>query len=279
MKNLIFSIWRPAKIEKNFEDRRTYVNNQLEKYFDKLVDNKKLYADKIGAEFKLLEPESDLYDNMNFEKLFLLDKFAYDYDNVLYLDLDVIANTTKSFFDKFDMNTLICRYEPCTRYDRMGLHALLDTMVNDSEERRKYIQHLKQKGEFVKFAREYIDKHFEEAWSKLDKYHWMKKGQEVQKIIPDGEHWIFNTGITGGGSDIIKKLNIHKHYEEFKKLDVQQNNEVFLTWLVKKEKFPLTQLPEWWHYNCLKSDNKIANACMWHVTDKNFERVFRLVNF
>ena len=61
--------------------------------------------------------------------------------------------------------------------------------------------------------------------------------------------------------------------------DVQQNNEVFLTWLVKKEKFPLTQLPEWWHYNCLKSDNKIANACMWHVTDKNFERVFRLVNF
>ena len=104
-------------------------------------------------------------------------------------------------------------------------------------------------------------------------YHWMKKGQEVQKIIPDGEYWIFNTGITGGGSDTIKKLDIHKHYEEFKKLDVQQNNEVFLTWLVKKEKFPLTQLPEWWHYNCLRSDDKIANACMWHVTDKNFERV------
>ena len=57
------------KIEKNFEDKRTHVNNQLEKYFDKLVDNKKLYANKIGAEFKLLEPKSDLFDNMNLKSI------------------------------------------------------------------------------------------------------------------------------------------------------------------------------------------------------------------
>ena len=75
----------------------------------------------IGAEFKLVTPEKSSFDDINFEKLFLLDKFANDYDNVLYLDLDVIISTKTNFFEKFNMYTLVSRYEKCSRYDKLGL--------------------------------------------------------------------------------------------------------------------------------------------------------------
>ena len=104
MKNLIFSIYKPVNVDRKFTAKQTNTIKQFEKYFDKLISNKEEYAKLIDAEFKLVTPEKSSFDDINFEKLFLLDKFANDYDNVLYLDLDVIANTTKSFFDKFDMN-------------------------------------------------------------------------------------------------------------------------------------------------------------------------------
>ena len=99
MKNLIFSIYKPVVIDKNFTVKQTNTIKQFEKYFDKLVSNKKEYAKLIDVEFKLVTPEENSFDNINFEKLFLLDKFANDYDNVLYLDLDVVINTKKSFFE------------------------------------------------------------------------------------------------------------------------------------------------------------------------------------
>ena len=87
---------------------------------------------------------------------------------------------------------------------------------------------------------------------------------------------MINTAITGGSSETIKKLNL---LEEYKKYMGPKNNEIFLTYLVQKRKFPFTNLPEWWHQLCLKSSDSIPNACMWHVVDKNFERVFKLQSF
>ena len=254
MKNLIFSVYKPVDIDRKFVDKQTNTIKQFEKYFDKLVLNKKEYAKLIDAEFKLVTPEKSSFDDINFEKLFLLDKFANNYDNVLYLDLDVIISTKTNFFEKFNMYTLVSRYE----------------------ELRKYVRSIKQKGQWQEFAKEYIDKHYDEAYNKLDKYHWLKKGQELLKILPDAEEWMINTAITGGSSETIKKLNL---LEEYKKYIGPKNNEIFLTYLVQKRKFPFTNLPEWWHHLCLKSNDTISNACMWHVVDKNFERVFKLQNF
>ena len=276
MKNLIFSIYKPVNVDREFTAKQTNTIKQFEKYFDKLISNKEEYAKLINAEFKLVTPEKSSFDDINFEKLFLLDKFANDYDNVLYLDLDVIISTKTNFFEKFNMYTLVSRYEKCSRYDKLGLECLLETLTDDDEKLRKYVRSIKQKGQWEEFAKQHIDKHYDEAYNKLDKYHWLKKGQELLKILPDAEEWMINTAITGGSSETIKKLNL---LEEYKKYMGPKNNEIFLTYLVQKRKFPFTNLPEWWHQLCLKSSDSIPNACMWHVVDKNFERVFKLQSF
>ena len=276
MKNLIFSIYKPVNVDRKFTAKQTNTIKQFEKYFDKLISNKEEYAKLIDAEFKLVTPEKSSFDDINFEKLFLLDKFVNDYDNVLYLDLDVIISTKTNFFEKFNMYTLVSRYEKCSRYDKLGLECLLETLTDDDEELKKYVRSIKQKGQWEEFAKQHIDKHYDEAYNKLDKYHWLKKGQELLKILPDAEEWMINTAITGGSSETIKKLNL---LEEYKKYIGPKNNEIFLTYLVQKRKFPFTNLPEWWHQLCLKSSDSIPNACMWHVVDKNFERVFKLQSF
>ena len=275
MKNLIFSIYKPVVVDRKFTTKQTNTIKQFEKYFDKLVSNKKEYAKLIDVEFKLVTPEENSFDNINFEKLFLLDKFANDYDNVLYLDLDVVINTKKSFFEKFDMNTLVSRYESCNRYDKLGLQALLHNLIEENQDLRDYFDSLKHSGQWVQFAKNYIDDNYEDAYNKLDKYHWLKKGVELKKFWPDAKEWIINTAITGGSSKIIKELNLREEYENYKG---PKNNEIFLTYLIQKKNYPFTNLPEWWHHLCLKNED-IYNACMWHVIDKNFERVFKMQSF
>ena len=152
------------------------------------------------------------YDTINFEKLFLLEHFAKttDYENILYIDLDVIAGTTKNFFEKWNMDTLVSRYEASGRYDKLGMQVLLDTIVKDDEERRVYVQGLKQTGQWENHARKYIDDNYDQAFKKLDKYHWLVKGECIHRMLKDGEDGVIardnviNTAITGGSSKLLK---------------------------------------------------------------------------
>ena len=50
-----------------------------------------------------------------------LEELVKDYDNILYLDLDVVVNTNKNFFKKFDMNTICCKSFYSSLYNEYGL--------------------------------------------------------------------------------------------------------------------------------------------------------------
>ena len=65
MKNLIFSIYKPVVIDKNFTVKQTNTIKQFEKYFDKLVSNKEEYAKLIDVEFKLVTPKENSFDDIN----------------------------------------------------------------------------------------------------------------------------------------------------------------------------------------------------------------------
>jgi len=310
-KNLIFSIFEDIRIDKKFEAKQNNTLTQFRKYYDKLIANHKQYAEYCNADYKMIHlnckdmdsihiPVNDViqsdYDTINFEKLFLLEHFANttDYENILYIDLDVISGTKKNFFEKWDMNTIVSRYEASGRYDKLGMQVLLDTIVKDDEERRKHVQHLKQTGQWEDHARKYIDDNYDEAFKKLDKYHWLVKGECIHRMLKDGEDGtikrdnVINTAITGGGREVIKSMKLTERFpqyvQEFKDLKEKEekfelNNEIFITWLINKFNVPYTNLPEWWHNLCLVSDDKVHNACLWHVIDKDFERVFKLQNF
>lgn len=94
--------------------------NALRANYEKLIKVKQDYADKIGVEFKMVEdtinyqhfynrfrkdhPEITTYNIVNFYKLDLLYTFSQMYDEVLYLDFDVVPMTNENFFKVWDLD-------------------------------------------------------------------------------------------------------------------------------------------------------------------------------
>lgn len=95
MKRIVFSIWQDT-------DWRDYK--------DILISKQREYADFCNADYHCIEYDSFTHDRLQFEKLDLADKYLDSYDEVLYLDLDVIPRKSVSFFDKHDLNTFCIHY-------------------------------------------------------------------------------------------------------------------------------------------------------------------------
>ena len=56
-----------------------------------------------------------LYNVVNFYKLKLLYELSKHYDEILFLDFDVVCLTEKNFFDVFDLNKGIAVYDNSTK--------------------------------------------------------------------------------------------------------------------------------------------------------------------
>src|SRR5210317_1483854 len=84
----------------------------ISSYFDELVENKKNYAKHIGVDFKFyhntmkdFEVETELeFTKVNLYKHLLMAELANEYDEVMYVDMDVIFNTQKNVFEELDLN-------------------------------------------------------------------------------------------------------------------------------------------------------------------------------
>jgi len=92
-----------------------------------LLDMQKRYAEICGAEYrhftfgddfieysKQFGPEISEYNIINFYKMYLL--YQLDYDEILYLDLDVIPVTKLNFFEEWDLNKGIAVMSEDWRY-------------------------------------------------------------------------------------------------------------------------------------------------------------------
>ena len=105
---------------------KTNTNSLFKKNYSKLKQAHQKYADKIGVEYKIFEydekykkyydffrtnyPEINEYSIVNFYKIYLMYELAEKYDEILYLDFDVIPLTNESFFDTWDLSKGICVY-------------------------------------------------------------------------------------------------------------------------------------------------------------------------
>ena len=119
MKKLIYSIYIEVPDNEFVDNKKTNLNtkNEFIENYQKLIDCKKEYADSIGADFVLVNKYKEYYDEMkgkypflttyniiNFYKIFLLYKFSSKYDQILYIDFDVVPNTKENFFEVFDLS-------------------------------------------------------------------------------------------------------------------------------------------------------------------------------
>lgn len=135
MKRIVFSIYidipdeqldNPAGYDWKTGQQETtnkshFVKQQLAIYRDRLIRAQQDYALLIGADYDLITHGDFSYDNfcsmfathyrmiskydvINFYKHWLMKEYAKEYDQICYLDFDVVPYTQQNIFEAFDPN-------------------------------------------------------------------------------------------------------------------------------------------------------------------------------
>jgi hypothetical protein len=281
VKNIIYSIYIENN-EPNLSEKHLFTKTQLEKHFDRLINVKKEYAKHCNAKFILYENDTQYqkfrkkyegleFDVINLYKIHLWERLGKEYDNVLYLDLDVIPNTTDN---SFDMNK-IWVYAP---------NATIETWSQKDQKNYK-------KGK--------VD--FETIISHKDKYNEYVKAMCKKAMLAtdnkfNTDYLIANTAILGANSNAISKLKftdrlsdmihtLNKSKEEklfgetISKLFFA-NNEIFFHYLLDKDNIDWFNLPKDWHTYLMKKDkitNDLKSVKMIHLINKRFEELWNVI--
>lgn len=97
MKNLIFSIWS------------TSLTPNWIQYKSQLIDKQRAYADQCNVDYRHFDI-SLTFTELMFFKIQFAEHLLNEYDQVLYLDVDVIPLTNKSFFETFNLDNICLHY-------------------------------------------------------------------------------------------------------------------------------------------------------------------------
>jgi hypothetical protein len=150
MKRVIYSLYVDVPAKEHFGDSKNKHDtvdkanvtiNAFKNHYDKLIETKITYAEYCEADFVMFEyddqyktfeqnflkdyPDFTGYEIINFYKIHLLYELSKKYDEILYLDFDVIPFTNESFFNSWDLSKGICVYSN-------NEHVIKNARVNHS---------------------------------------------------------------------------------------------------------------------------------------------------
>ena len=245
---------------------------EFQKYYDKLLACKQKYADDIGVPFLMYEYDDDFklykkwfnhyypqiteYNIVNFYKLQIMHELCRHYDEVLYLDFDVVPVTKENFFEEHDLSKGIA--------------------IKDNNNLAK------------KTLRELRNRPVESIRSPTAKYWNCLALLESNGYNTDND--VFNTGIVGISAQHMKQLAYFDNIENMiKQMDDLKNdemypdeiremfgwdNETIWSYLVKTRELPVQWLHWQWHlfYDRYKVVPKRSRFV--HVINKKFAEVF-----
>jgi hypothetical protein len=263
MKRIIFTSYDDLKTN-NLSKLDDTAKNQIADYFDRLVENKKSYANSIGVDFKLyhntmqdfLVSDELEFTKVNLYKHHLMHKLAEDYDEVMYVDMDVVFNTTKNIFKELQLD--------------QGIHVI----HQDEEILSKNISELL----FQKLG----------LRNSTLKYH-------ITKDLLDGkDNHVINTGVIIGKAEhlkqiklverlpyIIEKINGLKNKigsgKDFVYLRgyYYPNNESVFSYILEKYNIPYVIMDKKWHTICDYVARQKSEAEIYHFVNKNFYAFFK----
>ena len=195
MRRVIYSLYIDipnSKLVSHRESKKLFADN-----YPWLLERQKQYAKTIGVDYKHFRasktfnrycewfnvnyPDVSFYNIVNFYKIHLLYELSKDYDEVLYLDMDVIPTTQESFFDVWDLSKGIAIK---TGYDNQADNPNFSKAIDLNHSVRS---------PFAKY------------WNTRC----MLSEAEVSK-----QTVVFNTGILGACSKHLHQLEYFKNFEE-----------------------------------------------------------------
>ena len=242
------------------------------KYYDELVECKKRYSNDLGVEFRMFEyddefkqykqwwnnnyPQITEYNIVNFYKIYLLDKLANEYDEILYLDFDVVPVKNTNFFKAYDLSYGIA-------IQNNNNYAKRDSSL-------------------------LWDKTPESIRSPTAKYWNCFALLQNNGLDPIND--VFNTGIVGASSKHIKQMSYFSNIDSIiTQMDELVNdelypddmrkmfgwdNETIWSFLVKKKNIPIQWLSKDWHVFYDKFRYVPRDSILLHVINKQFDKVF-----
>ena len=236
MKRVIFSIYDDIK---HIEDRWGISDHQvyqIKKYWDMLLDNKKQYAQEIGVEFKFYHNTMKDFEvnagfdfaKVNLYKHHIMAELAEEYDEVMYVDMDVVFNTDENVFEVLDLSK--------------GIHIKdQDESILNKDINKLFLEDVGQRSPTLK-------------------YHITKD------LLGGGDNHITNTGIMIGKSETIKSIHYYdRMIEAAEKISqIRQNNlerddahiirnyyypnnESVFSYILEEYNIPYVLMDEEWH--------------------------------
>ena len=257
VKRIIFSLYTENVLEHSSVP--DFKRNQFQKFKHKLIEAQKKYALLCNADYELFPTTERDYDQLQIDKIIQMEKLTEYYDEIIYLDFDVIPYTNVSFFENFNLDKLSI-YSLPAKYD----------------------------ADWFKWRTR------EDNWHKMDMY--VKACAKNAMLLLDdciGLDECVNTGVIGANkksldnlmfserldscitrlkeskSDNIYPKNISKVWED--------NNEVFVSFIIERFKVPYNNIGLQWNFilNDVYRDIS-AGAHMLHCVNKEFEKIFNL---
>ena len=286
MRRVVFSLYIDIPKEeidifdKNIlKDGDTPVNyhtkNQFKLHYGDLAACKEVYANMIGADFKMFEYDAQfmvysenlkhkykfltMYNIINFYKIHLLYELAKEYDEILFLDFDVVPIQNISFFEHWDLSKGIA--------------------VLNNNDRRTPIERVTDTSQTIRSP---ASKYFN-CQAML-----FEKGLSTKNDV-------INTGIIGASAE---HLNTLAYFEDFdKNLKLMTNltkesdlhpprllkyfgwdNETLFAVKIKENNVPILWLDDKWHYFFSNQKHVPQKVILCHTINKDFDTVWRVMN-
>lgn len=255
MKRIIFSLYNEVSIPHQSVPQSK--KDAFHEFYDRLVDTQKQYAYQCGAEYVSFSPRINDYDDIQFEKLYRFEQLTEDYDEIVYLDLDVIPTTKANIFARH------------ASADYVGAHFI----------------------ETKPYWGERIDGKWWVDVLQLDKMNMVVKACAKNAMLllegKAGNYEIANTGVLVGNKNSIQDFRLTERLEYADKVFAEaiednlypeqiassftRNNEVYFSFIKEKYDIPINPIGLGWNYiiDDTYTTTQIG-AHLHHVVNKNF---------
>jgi len=273
MKRVIYSLYIDVPENEFVDNIETNLNTkkQFKENYIKLLANKQWYANQLNVDFKIFEYEDYIeyynyfkkkypyittYNIINFYKLHLLCELSKSYDEILYLDFDVVCLTNENFFETWNLNKGICVYN----------NSSLVKTIEAVTERSQTIR------------------------SPTSKYY-NAQAMLIEKGL-NPKNKVINTGIIGANREHINQLKYFENFDDDLNIMTQlksnydifpkkiidffgYDNETLFSVKLNEHKVPVQWLDNHWHYffdtqGFIPKETKFV-----HTINKKFDVVWR----
>ena len=273
--------------------------NKFKIHYGDLCASKEYYAKQIGADFKMFEygpdyivyanqlkekyPYLTTYNIINFYKIHLMYELGKYYDEILYLDFDVVPIQYIYFFEHWDLTKGIAVLNNNDR--TLPIESVTDTSQTIRSPSSKYFnaqamlfeKNMSTENDVINTGIVGINK---DHLNKLDYFKQFEdnltlmkhlKIQIREEVIIDDE-----TGETN-----IKKHN-DKYVTNIFPDKVRQyfgwDNETLFSVKLKENKVPVQWLDDKWHYFLYNQGFIPKETILCHAINKDFDLVWRRIN-